>query len=236
MKMFPAIILAGGLATRLRPVTETIPKALVIINDEPFIAHQLRLLRKNNITDVILSVGYRHDMIEDYVGDGDKFGVNVKYVHDGAMLLGTGGAIKKALPTIESDVFFVLYGDSYLPCNYSSVQEFFNTADKLGLMTVFQNEDKYDKSNVEFFDQKMIAYSKNERTVRMKHIDYGLGILTKKCFDLVQSEEVFDLAYLYKLLLEKNELAAFEIKERFYEAGSFAGINELEYYLSLVGI
>lgn len=230
--VFPAVILAGGLATRLRPLTETIPKALVEINGEPFIAHQLRLLRKQGITDVILCIGYRSEMITEYVGDGQKFNINVTYVQDGPQLLGTGGAIKNALKEINAPSFFVVYGDSYLPCDYLAVQEFFINTDKLGLMTVYHNENKWDTSNIEFLNQEIVAYDKKNQTPQMKYIDYGLGILTKKSFELVQEKEAFDLSFLYQLLLEKKRLAAYEIKERFYEAGSFTGIEELEYHLS----
>jgi NDP-sugar pyrophosphorylase family protein len=232
MIMLPAVILAGGLATRLRPLTETIPKALVNINGEPFIAHQLRLLRKQGFTDVFLCVGYLHEMIESYVSDGEKFGINVTYVQDGPRLLGTGGAIKNALKKIKTNSFFVLYGDSYLPCDYSAVQKFFVNSNKLGLMTVFHNENKWDASNVEFLNQEIVVYDKKNKSSRMKYIDYGLGILTKESFAYLHDQEIVDLAFLYQLLLEKNLLAGYEIKERFYEAGSFTGIEELAYYLS----
>lgn len=232
MKMFPAVILAGGLATRLRPMTETIPKALVALNGEPFIAHQLRLLRKQDITDVILSVGYKGDMIEEFVGDGGRYDVNVSYVHDGPELLGTGGALKNTLSHINGDAFFVLYGDSYLPCDYASVQSFFINSDKLGLMTVFHNQNKWDSSNVEFSHQGIVAYDKVNKTEKMQYIDYGLGILSKDCFRFFNDQKVFDLAQLYQVLLANKLLAGYEVKERFYEAGSFTGIEELEYYLS----
>lgn len=232
MMMFPAVILAGGLATRLRPLTDSMPKALVDINGEPFISHQLRLLRKQGVKDIILSVGYRGEMIRDYVGDGYKFGVDVTYVEDGPQLLGTGGAIKNAIKDIKNNSFFVLYGDSYLPCDYAAVQEYFITTSKLGLMTVFHNEDKWDSSNIEFSDQEIVVYDKKVKTPRMKYIDYGLGVLTKESFMLIQDKDVFDLAAFYQLLLEKNQLAAYEVKERFYEVGSLTGIDELRYYFS----
>ncbi len=232
MIMFPAIILAGGLATRLRPLTDSIPKALVDINGEPFIAHQLRLLRKQGVTEIILSIGYRGEMIKDYVGDGQRFGVNVTYVEDGPQLLGTGGAIKNALNTINNNSFFVLYGDSYLPCDYTAVQKYFVSTGKLGLMTVFHNEDKWDASNIEFLNNEIVTYDKKNKTPQMRYIDYGLGLLSKESFMLVQDQDEFDLASFYQLLLKKHQLAAFEVKERFYEVGSLTGIDELSYYFS----
>src|ERR1035438_10214495 len=115
--MLPVAILAGGLATRLRPITETMPKALIEVNGEPFLAHQLRLLSSNGITRVVLCVGHRGSQIQDYAGDGGRFGLQVEYSFDGPRLLGTAGAIRPALPLL-GNAFHVLYGDSYLPCNY----------------------------------------------------------------------------------------------------------------------
>lgn len=227
---FPIVILAGGLATRLRPVTETIPKSLVEINNEPFIAHQLRLLKTNGIQKVVMCIGYLGDMIIDYVGDGIKFGLSVSYSFDGPKLLGTGGAIKKALPLLD-DNFFVLYGDSYLPCSYEQVQNAFIKQKKLGLMTVFKNQGQWDKSNVVFRNDQIIIYDKLHQTTNMHHIDYGLGILNQQAFNDVPENQEYDLASLYQYLLSKNQLAGFEVHERFYESGSFAGIQELGYYL-----
>lgn len=232
MSMFPAVILAGGLATRLRPLSKQIPKALVDINGEPFIAHQLRLLSCQGITDIILLVGYLSNMLMSYVGDGSRFGVNVTYVQDGRRLLGTGGAIKHALDAIPSEAFFVLYGDSYLPIDYKKVQDFFLSRKWLGLMTVFHNQNKWDLSNIEFANQEITVYDKVNKTPKMEYIDYGLGILTKTSFNHVEEQEVFDLVVLYQKLLLGKQLAGYEVKERFYETGSFTGIEELKYHLA----
>src|SRR4051812_20102911 len=110
--MLPIAILAGGLATRLRPITETIPKALVEIAGEPFLAHQLRLLRGNGYERIVMCAGYRGEMIRDFAGDGGAFGLHIDYSFDGPTLLGTAGAIARALPML-GDAFSVIYGDSY---------------------------------------------------------------------------------------------------------------------------
>lgn len=224
------VILAGGLATRLRPLTETIPKSLIAINDEPFIAHQLRLLRQNNINHVVLCVGYLGNQIKDYIGNGKQFGLEVTYSFDGPLLLGTAGAIKQALPLLSED-FFVLYGDSYLPCSFSSVATTFFQKKKLALMTVFHNQGQWDKSNIEFNEGKIQKYDKKNQTDSMHFIDYGLGIFNKAAFQLLSGNEPYDLATLYQLLLKQEQLAAHEVTERFYEVGSFAGISQLSYYL-----
>lgn len=228
--LFPVVILAGGLATRLRPITANVPKSMIAIHGEPFIAHQLRLLKKNHIADVIICLGYLGEMIMDYVGNGEDFGLNVSYSSDGATPLGTGGAVKKATRTLKHP-FFVLYGDSYLPCQYATVQQQFIDQKKLGLMTVFHNQGQWDSSNVVFANQQILAYDKIHKTTRMKHIDYGLGIFETNAFDLIENT-TFDLAELYQKLLQQHQLAAMEITERFYESGSFSGIDELTHYLA----
>lgn len=223
--LLPAAILAGGLATRLRPLTETLPKSLVPINGSPFIFHQLHLLRTRGIKRVVLCTGHLGTMIEELVGDGRNWGVSVQYSPDGPEPLGTAGALRNALPLL-GDAFFVLYGDSYLTCDYAAVQDFFLSSPKAGLMTVFRNEGRWDSSNVEFGDGKVIAYDKLNRTPRMQHIDYGLGVFRRGVFENLPSGP-HDLAVVYQKLAMCDALAAFEVNERFYETGSFAGIQEL---------
>jgi NDP-sugar pyrophosphorylase family protein len=229
--MLPVAILAGGLATRLHPITEAIPKALVKVRGEPFLAHQLRLLKQNGIGRVVLCVGYRGDQIRAYAGDGGQFGLEVLYSFDGPQLLGTAGALRNTLP-ILGDAFFVLYGDSYLPCDYKAVADAFEKSGKLGLMSVFRNDGQWDKSNVEFANGQILAYDKAVRTPAMQYIDYGLGVLRAAALDTVPPEQPYDVAEVYRGLLGRGELAACEMAGRFYEVGSFAGIRELEEYLS----
>jgi dTDP-glucose pyrophosphorylase len=229
--MLPVAILSGGLATRLRPVTEKIPKALVEIDGEPFLAHQFRLLAASGIRRVTLCVGYLAAMIEEYAGDGGRFGLEVTYSPDGPQLRGTAGAVAQARPLL-GESFFVLYGDSYLPCDYRAVQQAFENSGKLALMTVYDNRDQWDASNVHFEDGRILAYSKKFRTPAMRHIDYGLGVFHAAAFDDIPKEGAHDLADLYQGLLAEGELAGFEAQERFYETGSFAGIQGLSEYLA----
>ncbi len=231
MNLFPIVILAGGLATRLRPVSEHIPKALIDTNGEPFISHQLRLLKKNGAQQVIMCIGYLGEMIVNFVGDGSAFGLNVSYVSDGPTLLGTAGCIKQALPQLASDAFFTLYGDSYLPCDYLAIQQAFVASNKTALMTVFCNNGRWDTSNVEFTNNTILSYDKINKTDRMHYIDYGLGLFNKSAFSDVSSDKPHDLAVLYQTLLAQQQLAAYEVTERFYESGSFSGIDELTDYL-----
>ena len=228
--ILPVAILAGGLARRLRPITEIIPKALVDVQGEPFISHQLRLLSARGIQRVVLCVQYRGELIQQAVGDGKRFGIHVEYSFDGPVLLGTAGAIKRALLLLEES-FFVLYGDSYLPCDYYKVQAAFEESHKPALMTVFQNDGRWDKSNVEFQAGSIVAYDKRNQTPGMRHIDYGLGVFSRGAFKSISDNQEYDLADLYRNLVKTGELAAFEASERFYEIGSFAGLEELRRHL-----
>jgi MurNAc alpha-1-phosphate uridylyltransferase len=227
--MFPVAILAGGLATRLRPTTLSIPKSLVDIAGEPFIGRQLRLLATSGIERVVICLGHLGAMIEEFVGDGRRYGVRADFSFDGARLLGTAGALKRASPLLDDD-FFVLYGDSYVPCDFAAVQRRFIESERSALMTVFRNAGRYDASNVNYIDGSIVAYDKRKPTPDMQHIDYGLGILSKETLGIVPEGEPYDLADLYRILLSKGDVAACEISERFYEIGSANGLAETVRY------
>jgi NDP-sugar pyrophosphorylase family protein len=166
-------------------------------------------------------------MIEEEFGDGRHFGVELNYSFDGPVLLGTGAALKKALPLLGHR-FFVLYGDSYLPIDYAAPVRAFLASGKLGLMTVFRNEGRWDTSNVWFEDGAIRSYSKKERPPEMQFIDYGLGILDSKALAPWPDDKAFDLADVYRDLVSRNELAGFEVEQRFYEIGSPEGLAELD--------
>lgn len=227
--MYPVAILAGGLATRLRPITETIPKALVEVVGEPFIFHQLRYLKNQGIDQVVLCVGYLGEMIQQVVGDGSDFGLKVNYSEDGETLRGTGGALAKALPMLGKK-FYVLYGDSFLPINFASIQKYYDTTGKPALMTVLANQNKWDKSNVLYCDSKLIEYNKKNPNTQMAHIDYGLGIVDSSVFNNWSEFNSFDLADLYQALSKSGDLEGYEVKDRFYEIGSHQGLKETEDY------
>ncbi len=229
--MLTVAILAGGLATRLRPMTETVPKSLLEVNGEPFAVHQLRLLQANGIRRVVICIGHLGALVQRAIGDGGALGLEVDYSIDGPVLLGTAGAIKNALPKL-GETFFVMYGDSYLPCDYAAISRNFESAGVLGMMTVFRNEGKWDTSNVEFAAGKIVAYSKTNRNPRMRYIDYGLGVFRAEAFDILPVGEASDLAELYMDLLQRKQLAAYEVTERFYEIGSPEGLRETAEFLA----
>src|ERR1700739_2744568 len=172
LSQIPVAILAGGLATRLRPITEKIPKSLVPVAGRPFLAHQLEMLYARGIRRAVLCIGYLGEMIQNDFGDGRDYGIHLEYSFDGPKLLGTGGALKLALPKLGGE-FFVLYGDSYLPIPYAPIADFFRQSGQSGLMTVYRNEGLYDASNVVFRDGAIVVYDKKARLPEMHHIEYG---------------------------------------------------------------
>lgn len=225
--LLPVALLAGGLATRLRPITEKIPKVLVPVAGRPFLAHQLDLLRAQGLTRIVLCLGHLGEMVRDQFGDGSAHGVHLEYSFDGPKLLGTGGALRQALPRL-GERFFVLYGDSYLTEPFVPVAEFFLRSGKPACMTVYRNEGRYDTSNVVFEDGVIRIYDKTRRLPEMRHIDYGLTLFQSSVFDEWPADQQFDMAEVMRRLVDRGQMAGWEVKERFFEIGSHAGLAELE--------
>jgi MurNAc alpha-1-phosphate uridylyltransferase len=229
------VILAGGLATRLWPMTQTIPKSLVPINGRPFAEYQLVWLARQNITDVVFCIGYLGGQIRDALGSGNRFGVNVRYADEGENLRGTGGALRLAFDAgLLDNTFFVVYGDSFLPIRFAPVLEAYRASGFRALLTVMRNENRWDASNIIFSAPLVMLYDKacNQTTrARMRYIDYGLSVFSR---DLVADEippaPRVDLADVLKRLSLAGKLAGLEITERFYEVGSPAGIEDFSHY------
>ena len=226
LEKIPVAILAGGLATRLRPITEKIPKSLVSVAGRPMLAHQLEMLHAQGIRRAVLCIGFLGEMIQREFGS-EAYGIQLEYSFDGEKLLGTGGAIKRALPKLGAE-FFILYGDSYLPIPYAPVAECFHRSGKLGLMTVYRNEGLYDTSNVVFSDGEIKVYDKRQKLPEMRYIDYGLSLFQTRVFADYSADEKFDLAEVMGKLVREKQLAGYEVAERFFEMGSPAGLAELE--------
>ena len=226
----PVVILAGGLATRLRPITEHIPKILVDVAGVPFALHQLSLLRRYGFTRVVFCVGHLGEQVQMSLGDGCRWGMQIDYVFDGPALQGTGGALRRALP-FAGDAFFVLYGDAYLQCDYPAIERAFLASGRLGLMGVYHNCDQWDRSNVVFCDGEIVRYDKVNRSSEMQHIDYGVGLLRAAALNVYPVDVPLDLADVYQDLLAQGQLAGYEVTHRFYEIGSHAGLEETRQYL-----
>lgn len=225
------VILAGGRATRLRPLTDKVPKSLVEICGKPFLQYQLDFLKEGGVREVVLCIGYLGKEIEKYFGDGGKFGMNIKYSYEKEQLLGTAGALKNAEQLLQGQ-FFVMYGDSYLFLDFAAIMSYFNEFNKLGLMVVYKNYDRYERSNVVVEGSLVKQYSKKERAEGMVYIDYGVSILRKKVLQLVPQNQAYSLEELFHQLIEKKGLLSYEVNKRFYQIGSPEGLEEFRRYIS----
>ena len=220
----PVAILAGGLGTRLGKKALNKAKVLIDVAGKPFISRQLNYLSDQGIKDIVICVGHLGNQIKNYIGNGSKYNLNVSYSDDSDRLLGTGGSIKKACQ-ILGEHFFILYGDSFLPVNFSLVEKAYFQEKKPALMTVLKNKGRWDKSNA-YFKDKCVRYNKKKPRKNMDYIDYGLNIVRNSIFSDFPSNEVFDLADVFENLSNKSLLAGFEIYDRFYEIGSINGLND----------
>ena len=224
-------ILAGGMATRLQPLTQAVPKSLIRIHGRPFLEYQLDLLRRGGVTDIVLCLGYLGEQIESYLGEGKQWGISIRYSYDGERLLGTAGALKNAEKLLD-DRFFIIYGDSYLFLDFSAVAAYFNELNKLGLMVVYKNYNRYDRSNAVIEGNLVRRYSKTEKTPDMIYIDYGTSLLRKEALELVPTGEVYSTEELFAELIRREELLAYEVNERFYQVGTPEGLEEFKEYIA----
>jgi MurNAc alpha-1-phosphate uridylyltransferase len=224
----PVCVLAGGLGTRLGSLTQDIPKPLITVVGRPFAEHQLELLRRHGADRVVFCVGYRGELFEKVLGDGSRFGLDLRYCFDGAELIGTAGAVSGALPLLGQH-FLVLYGDTYLRIDYSAVVEKFFRADRAGLMTVLHNCGRILPSNARVEGDIVAAYDKDTPPDNAEWMDYGLSVYRAEVFDGLQSN---DLAHVQRNLAAAGELAAYEARHRFYEIGTPAALRETEQFLA----
>lgn len=232
MQPMQAVILAGGLGTRLLPITRTIPKAMIPVRGRPFLEYQLALLKHHGVTDIILCIGYLGDMLESHFGDGSRLGVSIRYGREGDRLLGTAGALRNVEGLLDED-FFVTYGDGYLAMDYQRAMAYFRQRHRLGLMVVYKNRDRYERSNVVVRGQFIAAYDKHSKLRGMEYIDFGVSILRKEAIRQVGPGRASSLEELYAGLITQQQLLAHRARHRFYEIGSPQGLSEFE---ALVGI
>lgn len=226
----PVALLAGGLATRLRPITERIPKAMVEVAGRPFIDHQLALFACHGIARVVLCLGFLGEQVAAHVGDGARYGLTVIYSHDGDHLIGTGGALRRAVPLLD-ETFWVIYGDSYLDFDYRAASAHFARHDALGMMTVLRNDNRWDRSNVVFKNGDLLWYDKRERTRDMAYIDYGASLLRREALARIPEGQPYDVADLYRTLIGEGRMLGHEVTQRFYEIGSHEGLAETRAFL-----
>jgi NDP-sugar pyrophosphorylase family protein len=226
--VLPVAVLAGGLGTRLRLVTgETLPKALVPVAGRPFIDHKLEELHGRGAGEVVLLVGHGGDALRTHVGDGAAFGLRVTYLEDGPTLLGTGGALLRALPML-GDTFWTTYGDTLLSVDTASAEAQFAASDACALMTVLHNRDRWQPSNTRVEGARVVAYSKDPRPEAAEHIDYGMLLFRADAFAGCGPGDAFDLAETLGALVSRSSLDAFEVAERFHDIGTVEALRDTE--------
>jgi NDP-sugar pyrophosphorylase family protein len=228
--MLPLAILAGGYATRLGTLTKDFPKCLIKFHGRPFVDWQLDLLAENGYSDFVFCVSYKSNLIQEYLGDGSDRGIKIQYSLDGERQLGTGGALQNAIPLL-GETFGVIYGDSYLPIDYSAVEQVFLASEYQALMTVYENQNRLDASNVAFIDGKLVDYEKGKNDKDMHYIDYGITYFRKESFVPWAQVSSFDLSMVCHQLAKMGQLGGYEVFNRFYEIGSLQGIKEFSQYL-----
>jgi NDP-sugar pyrophosphorylase family protein len=228
-----AVILAGGLATRLGERTRSLPKALLPIAGRPFLAWQLEALARCGFSEVVLCISHLGQQIRDFLGGSAAFGATVAYSEDGPRLLGTGGALRRALPLLAPQ-FLVTYGDSYLPFDYAApLRDLAAHPAARGSMSVFENAGEWDESNSEVQGELVIRYQKGARDPALRFIDYGAIALGRDVIAERPAETAFGLDQVQSELARQGALRAVIAAERFYEIGSERGIAELEAKLAL---
>jgi NDP-sugar pyrophosphorylase family protein len=216
---------------------DKIPKALIRVRELPFIDHQLRWLASHGVDDVLLSIGHLGKLLRDHVKDGAPFGLRVRYVDEGEDLRGTAGALRLALDSgLLEDHFLVTYGDSYLPVDFGELAHLFNRSGRPAMMTVFRNDGRWDRSNVIVDGDRVTLYDKHRKSsatnAPMEYIDFGLLAMRRSVIaERVASGTPADLAELLHELSLEGQLAAHEVKTRFYEIGSPQGLADLEQFL-----
>jgi N-acetyl-alpha-D-muramate 1-phosphate uridylyltransferase len=231
LKVLPVAILAGGRATRMQPLTRHVPKSLLPVAGRPFIWHQLEMLHEQGVERVVMCIGHLGEQIQESVGHQPLPRLRVDYSSDGNQPLGTGGAVKKALQLL-GERFFVLNGDSYLPCSLAHIQQAFRNSGRPALMTVLRNDDRWGASNVCFRDGKIVEYNKRLPRPDMTYIDFGLAVFSRAVFTPYAEDAPLDLAEICHELSRQGQLAGLEVAERFYEIGSPQGMREAEAFLT----
>jgi N-acetyl-alpha-D-muramate 1-phosphate uridylyltransferase len=225
-----AVILAGGLGTRLRPLTLKKPKAMVEVLGKPFLEYELLHLKRNGFEDFVLCVGYKSEQIREYFRDGTSLGVSLIYSSDGERQLGPVGALKKASRLLR-DEFMVIYGDSFLMMDYPGFKADFRTSGKLAMMSVLENRNSYGRSDVVVENGLVTEYNKTKQSPQMVWINFGATMLRKGALDIVEEGSEMGEERFYNELIVRRELAAFITFKRFNEIGTLDGLGQFEKFL-----
>jgi N-acetyl-alpha-D-muramate 1-phosphate uridylyltransferase len=225
------VVLAGGLGTRMLPATAAIPKILLPVAGRPFACWLLERLASCGFTEAVLCVGHLGEQVQRALGAGLS-GVACRYSDEGARLLGTAGALRKALPLL-APTFVVTYGDSYLPFDYRApLDDLERHPAASGTMAVFENAGRFDASNTEVAGETVVRYEKRAAgDPALRFIDYGATALRREAIAPLPPDTPIGFDEIQRDLARLGALRALVVAERFYEIGSAAGLRDLEAYL-----
>ncbi len=224
------MILAGGLGTRLRPLTENIPKPMVQVAGKPFLDYELRFLLKNGFQKFLICAGYKSKVIEDYFHGGDALKISISYSKEPDQLLGAAGALKNATSLLEPE-FMVTYGDSFLRMDYAQFIDDFHSLGKLGTMAVLENHNQFGKSDLKVQNGLVTKYDKSGTDPELTWINFGATLLQKIALEYIPEGRAVGEEEFYGKLIKRNELAAFPTFDRFYEIGTVSGLREFQKFL-----
>lgn len=224
-----AVILAGGMGTRLMPLTNTRPKPMIEFNGKPFLQYLIELLREQGFARILLLLGYLPEVIIDYFEDGKAFGIDIDYSVT-EVSNETGRRLKLASEKID-DYFFLMYCDNYWPMDFDRMWMHFVEQKVIAQTTVYRNSDNYTKSNVLFDSSKVVYYDKSRRGAGLNGVDIGYCIFKKEVIDLIPDENVNFEGAAYPLLTQRNQLAAYVTDHRYYSVGSHERLGITEAFL-----
>lgn len=230
-----AVILAGGLGTRLGQITEKIPKPIVEICGKPFLYYLLEYLKDLNIKDVLLLTGYLGEKIEGVFGDGEGMGLNIKYSKEPTPL-GTGGALSYAREKLQ-DIFFLLNGDTLLKFDYHKLFDALNEKNSCSsVITAFcdKNNVLNTKGNLRIDEKGLVEGYSRTADNTYNYIESGVSLYKKEIFSLFGGKERFSLEEeVFPKLIEQKRLWAYFVTEPFYDMGTPQGIERLTKYIEV---
>lgn len=222
-----AVILAGGEGIRLRPLTLTTPKPMIKILNKPFLEYIIELLKKNDIKEVLILVGYLHEQIENYFKDGKKLGLKIKYFYS-PVEDDTGTRLRKAKHLIDN-IFLLLYADNYWPLKLPELSSFYKKMKTQGLVTVYSNLDNYTKNNIGVGSSGLVeAYDKKRKKKNLNGVDIGFFILNKKVLDLIPSNNCSFEEIVFPKLIDNKQLAGFLTHHKYYGLSSLGRVPGIE--------
>ncbi len=224
------VILAGGLGTRLRPITEKMPKPMAPVMGEPFLHWQLKDLKRQGYQRVLLLTAYLGEQIEQHFGDGSKYGMQITYSREPSPL-GTGGALRHALSKLENE-FFLLNGDSFLMAPLDQMALTFHKSTCSAMISTYSHQPTHPPMpvipNLECQGGRVIRYEKDAGPEKGFHqIDSGVYLLKRSILGS-RPEGIFALADLWPPLIAEGSLAAFGVDDRFYDIGTMDRLAEFE--------